>query len=408
MRCAPDRESVLTRRTGRARGFTLVELMITLVALAVVMIVLMTVIYAAQRSKLSTTNRMESVQAARVAATMMARDLRSAGYGADLSYASPQPSIAYIDSQEVILSGNFDPSPDSVGTGVHGYPLAYNPNTSPQPRPLIGTSWTPPIRYRTGAELVRWTLDVNNDGAVNASYIADANGTEAAATRNPGDYVLVRQVYGDSTGGASGNNGGSMQHVALVQRPGGTTPPLFQVYLRGSATPWNWASGPISAASLSNIERVTVQVTAASSKPDSRGQYATTTLTEQVSSLRNTPNFGAPQYAVDGYVFNDNVTHNGVKDAGEPGLAGVTVRVGPSYTGTTDLNGHYLVGVPAGTYTIRHVVPHGYGVYTAPDSFVVTVPPAVSKSFADTARTGGLVDVHAFDYTDKNGTKGAG
>src|SRR5438105_1229559 len=57
------------RSIGRSgmdrRGFTLVELMITLTVLAAVMVVLMTVIYAAQRSKISTSNRVESAQAAR-------------------------------------------------------------------------------------------------------------------------------------------------------------------------------------------------------------------------------------------------------------------------------------------------------------------------------------------------------
>lgn len=46
------------RATDR-RGFTLVELMITLTVLAAVMVVLMTVMYAAQRSKTATSNRVE-------------------------------------------------------------------------------------------------------------------------------------------------------------------------------------------------------------------------------------------------------------------------------------------------------------------------------------------------------------
>src|SRR6476660_1925495 len=96
---------------ARARGFTLIELMITLTVLALVMGVLMTVVFSCNRSTTSTTNNMESVQSARVAVDMMARDLRSAGYGADLSYPTPQNPIAYIDSQEVILVGDFSPFP---------------------------------------------------------------------------------------------------------------------------------------------------------------------------------------------------------------------------------------------------------------------------------------------------------
>src|SRR5437764_11212334 len=88
-----------------ASGFTLIELMITLVVLALVVVVLTTVMWAASRSRTSSTNNIESVQAARVATDMIARDLRSAGYGTDIDYAAaPQPPIAYIDSMQVLIN----------------------------------------------------------------------------------------------------------------------------------------------------------------------------------------------------------------------------------------------------------------------------------------------------------------
>src|SRR5688572_6880085 len=97
------------------RGFTLVELMITLTVLAVVMIVLMTVLQAAQRSKTQTSNQIEASQAARAAMDLMTRDLRSAGYGADLYWlAAPQPAIAYIDSLQVLINANLQPFPDDT------------------------------------------------------------------------------------------------------------------------------------------------------------------------------------------------------------------------------------------------------------------------------------------------------
>ena len=70
-----------------APGFTLIELMITLTVLAAVMVVLLVMMRAAQRSKTSTSNQIEASQAARVALDMMSRDLRSAGYGADRYFA---------------------------------------------------------------------------------------------------------------------------------------------------------------------------------------------------------------------------------------------------------------------------------------------------------------------------------
>jgi prepilin-type N-terminal cleavage/methylation domain-containing protein len=392
---APRRSPNSARRQGRARGFTLIELMITLTALAIVMTILMAVIYAAVRSRTGTANRMESVQAARAAVDMMARDIRSAGYGADLTYpVTPQPSIAYVDSQEIILSCNVDPAIK-----------AYDPAGTPKPRPLQATSWTPPGKYRTGAELIRWTLDLNNDGAVNAADVASAGGADAQSTRNPNDYVLVRQVYGDSVANVAGGEGGTTENIALVQHPGGANPPMFQVYMRGSSTPWNWQNGPIPVAQLRSIQRIDVQVTAASSKPDSRGQYATTTLKAQVNSTRNTPDFGQPQYNVDGYVYND-LNNSRSPDAGEPGIPGVSVRLGQDYTGITDVSGHFLIRAPAGTYTLRHYPNAGYGNNTQPDSFSVTLPPGTTRSFADTARAGGWVTVSTFNDLDGDGIKG--
>src|SRR5206468_8787723 len=145
------------------------------------------------------------------------------------------------------------------------------------------------IKYRRGAELIRWTLDVNNDGQVNASDVNDPNGADARRTMNPNDYVLVRQVYGDSTGNIAGNNGGAMEHITLVRKPGGTVPAMFQVYLTGSSTPWDWSSGPIPATKLSSIERIMVEVVAPAARADKKGNYAQTRMRTEINSIRNVP-----------------------------------------------------------------------------------------------------------------------
>jgi prepilin-type N-terminal cleavage/methylation domain-containing protein len=400
------RESLSSRTLSRPcatdrRGFTLVELMITLTVLAAVMVVLMTVMYAAQRSKTSTSNRVESTQGARVAIDMLARDLRSAGYGADLDAATPQPPIAYIDSLQVLICANLYPFPDSLPDKPMGVPHAYQPTGWPRPAPLNGTAWQPPQKYRRGAEIIRWTLDVNNDGKADSLDWQDTDGLDAQRTPNPGDFVLVREVYGDSVGNAAGFNWGLTERVALIQRPArGGVPALFNVYLTGSSSKWDWSSGPIPASQLENIQRVEVNVTAGSARPDSRGLFSTTSLTTEVSSMRNVPNFGATTYNVDGYVFHDSLVENGTRDVGEPGLGGAAVRLGVMST-MTDASGYFLFKAQAGTYTLRHVPPAGFGVYTNPDSFVVTVGPATTHSFADTATAGGWIT--SFTYHDVDG-----
>ena len=387
------------RATDR-RGFTMIELMITLTVLAAVMVVLMTVMYAAQRSKISTANRIESVQGARIALDLLSRDLRSAGYGADIDAVPAQPAIAYIDSLQVLINANIYPWPDALPDQQKVPPQAYQPTGWPRPFPFNGgRPWNPPVKYRYGAETIRWTLDVNNDGNADSLDWVDDDGRDAFRTPNRNDFVLVREVYGDSIGNMAGNNWGVTERVALIHKPGAGAPPLFNVYLQGISTKWDWSTGPIPVADLGRIERVEVNITAGSSRPDNRGRFATTTLTTSINSMRNVPNFGVPTFNVDGHVFNDNLSKNGQRDPGEPGIPGAIVNCGV-HSATTDMNGYFLFKMPAGNYTLRHKPPSGYGVVTSPDSFNITVGPATSRSFADSATAGGMVT--SFTYHDVN------
>ncbi len=396
-------------RCGRmpAAGFTLIELLVTLSILGLMMVVLMSVILTAQRSKSSTINRIESIQAARTAVDVVARDLRSAGFGSDFDYtALPQPAIAYVDSLQILISANLAPYPDD-GSPI-GEPQAYDPDGSPNPFPLAGTPWQPPIKYRRGAEIIRWTLDVNNDGTVDANDLSDANGLDAARTQNPDDFVLVRQVYGDSSGGILGNNGGVIERMALVRFPDDAgVPPMFEVYLEGSSTPWDWSQGPVPAARLADIQRVRVHVRAASARPDFDGKYAETSLRTEVSSMRNTPNLGARLYALDGTVFQDD-DGDGTRDMGETGVPNATVRLGNGMSTVSSATGYYLFRVQAGNYTVRHLAPPGYGVNSWPDSVNVVVPPGHSHDWADTLVQGGFVNVFVFTDDNQNGTQETG
>jgi len=396
-----------------ARGFTLIELLITLTVLVVVMGAVMAMVYLSSKSKTASSEKIESVQGARVALDMMTSDLRSAGYSADINYpTTPQTPIAYIDSTQVLIAGRLLPAPPPVidtftvtlGHNLNSRPRAYDPAGSHRPFPLDGTAWQPPVKYRTGAEIIRYTLDANNDGVIDAN---DVSGSLAAKTQNPNDYVLTRQVYGDSLNGSAGDNGGTAQQIALVRKPGGTVPPMFTVYMKGATTPYDWANGPVPANQLANIERITVKVDATSASHDSKGKYQETVLSSEVNSMRNVPNFGGTQYGVSGYIFDDNGTLNGIKDAGEPGLPSVRVTLG-NYSTYTDNTGYFLFRVFAGTYTLRHVPPAGYTVYTSPDSFRLTVNTSMQRSFADRTLPGGHVDVHVYQDLNNNHVYDAG
>jgi serine-aspartate repeat-containing protein C/D/E len=82
---------------------------------------------------------------------------------------------------------------------------------------------------------------------------------------------------------------------------------------------------------------------------------------------------------VSGTKFND-VNGNGVRDADEPGLAGVTIQLtdaaGTARSTTTEASGNFaFTGVSAGTYTVSEVVPTGFRqtAPAAPGTFPATV-----------------------------------
>ena len=392
---------------SRDQGFTLTETLVTIVIIAMVTGALITIILGAMRSKTSTTNEIESTQVATAAMDWIADDLRSAGYEADLAYpTTPQPGIAYIDSTEVLICSNKDPFPDTTVV-KRGQPQAYQPNGAPRPRPLNGTSWEPPVKYRTGAEITRYTLDVNDDGAINATDLTATISSDAARTHNPNDYVLVREVFGDSTGGVLGNNGGTPEKLALVRAPGGGVPPIYTVYLKNSATPWDWANGPVPETRLGEIDRVLVQVTTESPEPNQAQRYARTTLRTQVQVGRNKPSFLANTYAVDGFVYWDK-TKDHTKNGTDVGIEDVVVRLGQIYSTVPNSSGYFLLRAPAGTYSLKHTPSSSFGNFNSPDSFIVNLGPGVTRSFADTALAGGYVVSTAFEDLNSNQVKDAG
>jgi prepilin-type N-terminal cleavage/methylation domain-containing protein len=387
------------RSAARERGFSLIEMIVTLSIMAMVIAALSTVLIRATSSRLTSANRFESLQTARSAADMMARDLRSAGYGVDATNAAgAQPAIAYVDSMQIFMCENATPYPDEATPAA---PAAYDPEGSPTPRVLVGTEWSPRVKYSTGAEMIRYTLDLNDDGQVDADDVAADEGADARRSRCPDDFTLVRQVYGAGSGGAY-DNGGAAERIALVLKPGDGVAPLFTVYFTGSTTPWDWSRGAVPAARLAEISRVEITVTAASGKPDTRGLYPRTRIQTAVRSLRNTPDFGASAYTVDGYVFADE-DFDRAKDANEHGLSGALVRLGSGRATYTNASGYWSFRVPAGSYALRHVAPSGFGSFSNPDSFVVDVAGNVTRSFADTSRTGGWITASVWSDDDADG-----
>ncbi len=402
-------------RGGRPRraGFSLVEVMVALTLLAVVAAVVLTVLIGSQRSKADTESRLHAQQGARAISDLIAQDLRTAGYMADTDANPDQPAFAYVDSVEIIFCANLSPTVDTfhvAGVPFYLQPQSYNPAGTPKPFPLTVAGYVPPVKYGTGAELIRYTLDLNNDGVVNASDQAVSLAVEAQRTANPNDYVLARAVYGDNSGGVSLNNRGSLEKVGVVRGPGAGVPPLFEVYFAGNTTPWDWANGPVPAANLNQITRVLLRVTTESRRPDRAGEYTRQTLTTEINSIRNVPAASTSTlYTASGFVFND-LNVNGVKDGSEPGIPNVMMRLGTVSVGQTSSTGFYSLQGPTGTHMLRQEMPPGFGPVT-PDSFAIdwtTSPGPVTHSFADSARTGAFLIDTCYVDTNNNDIKDAG
>jgi prepilin-type N-terminal cleavage/methylation domain-containing protein len=414
----------------REAGFSMVELMITLTVFALVVAAVMVVMATSTRSKQATEGLVEAQQSGRAVLDIMSRDIRCAGYGVDKDNATPQPAFAYVDSEEIMIYANEQPAPlvlQNPITGVYASATMGNsggnfaiPDTSsiqaPSPTgtplpPLLTGAYALTTKWRTGAELIRYTLDLNDDGQVTSDDQNSAIATDAQRTENPNDFLLVRRVYGDKSGSTPtvGNNGGAIEKVGLVRKPGGTIPYMFTVYFGTDPTPWDWHNGPVPASQLNKISRITVNVVTESRSPDKNGHYAQAQMSTEVNSLRNVPEAGNTYYTCDGYVFRDN-NGNLIKDAGDVGIPGVVVRLGTAGVAQTNSIGYFNMQVAPGKYTLKQTVPAGYGA-EAPDSFVcdfIANPGPIHHDFADTARTGGWLTANVYVDANGNHVKDAG
>ncbi len=125
-----------------------------------------------------------------------------------------------------------------------------------------------------------------------------------------------------------------------------------------------------------------------------------------------TATFGDYQIGtVGGVVFND-LNGNGLQDAGEAGLSGVTVSLldaaGAVITTTTNSSGGYFFGgVTPGAYTVVETDPAGYAS-TTPNSVAISVSPngSATANFGDQQH--GTVSGMVYNDLNGNGVQDAG
>ncbi|MBI2766705.1 MAG: hypothetical protein HYX53_12470 [Chloroflexi bacterium] len=152
----------------------------------------------------------------------------------------------------------------------------------------------------------------------------------------------------------------------------------------GSSTTTTDANGSYCFSSLSPGTYTVSEVVQVGWTPTSPpGGMTTVTVPPSATNIDFGNRFSQGQLSeICGTKFND-LNGNGVKDAGEPGLAGWTISLSPgSSTTTTGANGSYCFGaIPAGTYTVSEVLMPGWTqtLPAGPGTYTVTIPPATTN-----------------------------
>ncbi len=345
------------------KGFSLIEIMVSLTVFAFVVAAALTLFFQSNSIKNTTQNITEIQQLGRNTVDFVARDLREAGYGVDLSKVTigqGQLTIAYGDKYTLIFNANISPNNDDPENPLS--PQAFNPAAADNDSiPLSIFGYSPTSFFETGAETYVYTLDVNHDGVVNED---DANypGTPSAETENPNDYTLVRYVYGYDP--ASDNNLRRIDYIGIVEGPSSGEPPIFWYWYDddddmdtpsvlwgdtngdGVLTSDEYAAlGPIPSSAKNSMDKITLYFVAPSPQKV-KGKYLSVPIVTTVALNRN---LMRKTYTVKLHAYND-VNGNGLYD-GEAGIEGLLISLNTGDLATTDDQGIATFELPTGSYS---------------------------------------------------------
>ncbi|MDY6786924.1 MAG: prepilin-type N-terminal cleavage/methylation domain-containing protein, partial [candidate division WOR-3 bacterium] len=317
------------------KGFTLVELMVTLVVFTIVIASVLAIYLNSQRTAQRVDLMTQAQQAARNAIDYMIKDIRSTGYSIDLEESSttnPQRPIVYAGPYELIFNANINPAKD----------IPDNPQAPAAMKPGAGepANYSPSREFTTGAETIVYKLEQN---------------TQSDFTANPDDYALVKRVYGYDS--IAGNNGGESKVVSIVTGPE-YAQPIFKYYYdhdSDKTTPavlWDTTAVMTPQERLDKIERIEVTVTGITSDKY-KGEYLTSQMTTQVNVTRNA---SIDVYYVTGHVYED-LNNDSTYQSSEPGINNVKVKLSTGEIDITESTGsedgiwHFAV-IP-GVYTAQ-------------------------------------------------------
>ncbi|MBU8922425.1 MAG: VCBS repeat-containing protein [Bacteroidales bacterium] len=411
----------MNRTLKNDAGFTLVEMVISILVLGFVLISVAGVFVLFQKGAAQTGEYTEAQQNTRVALDYITEHLRQAGSQTD--YFRGQRPIAHAGPYQIVINADID-----NGEVIDGQnPLtAYRRSSSPNTVPVSGTSlYQPAADYDSDAETIAFTLDSTNDGLINK---LDRGDDTAEDGPNTNLFVLKKHIYG--------NNGGINEvrenDLAIIRGPNLaatwiTPEPLFQYYydndddITTDDILWGDSdnSGKLSTAEITGITAVPdnllgkirkVRITSISEsnrydkKHETNGGFINVTMTSEIY-VRNMTRATS---TIQGQVYHD-IDSDGSIDPGETGIPKVEIRIaGQNRNVLTDSYGRYYIPLPAGDYSIQEVDPMGYTSTTA-NLVSVTLVSGQSYvvNFGDISSTPfGIIHGVVFEDTDKDGTQG--
>ncbi len=411
------------RRNNRDAGFTLIEIMISMVVMAFVLISVAGIFTLYQKGSAKTRDYAEAQQNSRAALDDITDHLRQAG--SQIDYFRGQRPIVHAGPFQVVLNADIDNGRTIDGLSAL---VAINPAMTPNTVPPGGTTiYAPKSMFDSEAETIVFTLDSNADGKITAGDRGD-DPEENGANKNL--FVMKRYTYGFN----GSRNEVRDANVAIVRGPNmsatWTIPqPLFQYWYDHDDNPASdnrlWGddngSGILEDAEamsvtdmpdnlLGQIRRIKVTTISESDRYDksyeTNGGYLDVTMTSEVY-VRNSQ---IASSIIRGKVFHD-ADKDGLIDAGESGIPNVQVRLaGQNRDVKTDNFGVFYFPLPAGTYSIQEVDPPAY-TSTTPNLVSVTLVSGQSQvvNFGDVATAPyGVINGYVFEDEDKDGVKGLG
>ncbi len=400
-------------------GFTLIEMMLSIVIMGFVLIAISGVFVLFQKSAATTSAYADAQQNARIAIDYVTGELRQAGSQTDLSRG--QMAIVHAGPYQVAFNADIDNGRVIDGMG----PLTcIDMNSSPNTVPVSGSAiYAPTADFDSDAETVVFTLDSSGDGLIDGS---DRGDDPEETGLNTNLFVLKRAAYGCGSGGL---NEMRESDLAIVRGPNlaptwNIPEPIFQYYYNHDddvGTPdrlWGDTDndGSLDTAEilavtempqnlLFSIQRVKITIMSESNTYDKKYETNGGFLNVTMNSEVYVRNIARTSSMIRGRVFHD-ADADGMIDLGETGIPGVEIRLaGQSLSAQTDNFGAYFFALPAGSYSVQEVDPIGYTSTTANlVSVTVSAGQGVEVNYGDksTQPTGVIIGT-VFEDLDKDG-----